>query len=314
MSNNKIIGHELIRQYFQNTIGQGVLSHAHLLVGDDGIGKSLIAKEAATKILGKKEIKQYVDILEYRIPKGKKLIGVDEIRSVIEEVNKRPYEGDKKVIIVYNTDKLTTQAQNAFLKTIEEPPKGVYIFLLVENSEAILDTIKSRCQIHKLNSLTSLEMEEFINKVYPDLADDKKKTLLAFSNGIPGRCQLFMENEDFNNIRNTSAQMILDMNKISEEKFQDYSKFLLKYKDYSDEVLDTILSYIRDIIIYKDTGSFNLLMNKDKASFVEEASAFFSYKKLEAVIGIIKNVRSNLNSNVNPSLTFDVMLATMLNS
>lgn len=314
MSNIKIIGHELIRQYFHNAIGQGVLSHAHLLVGDDGIGKSLIAKEAAAKILGKTEIKQYVDILEYRIPKGKKLIGVDEIRSVIEEVNKRPYEGDKKVIIVYSTDKLTPQAQNAFLKTIEEPPKGVYIFLLVENSEAILDTIKSRCQIHKLNSLNSLEMEEFINKLYPDLDEDKKNTLLAFSNGIPGRCQLFMENEDFNNIRNTSAQLIIDMNKISEERFQEYSKFLLKYKDYSDEVLDTILSYIRDILIYKDTGSLNLLMNKDKASFVEEASAFFSYKKLEAVLGIIKNVRSNLNSNVNPSLTFDVMLAAMINS
>ena len=219
-----------------------------------------------------------------------------------------------KVVIVYNADKLTIQAQNAFLKTIEEPPKGVYIFLLVENNEAILDTIKSRCQIHKLNSLTSLEMEEFINKVYPGLEENKKKTLLAFSNGIPGRCQLFMENEDFNDIRNTSAQMILDMNRISEEKFQEYSKFLLKYKDYADEVLDTILSYIRDIIIYKDTGSQDLLMNKDKASFVEEASTFFSYKKLEAIIGIIKNVRSNLISNVNPSLTFDVMLATMINS
>ncbi|NLM36270.1 MAG: DNA polymerase III subunit delta' [Clostridiales bacterium] len=314
MSNSKIIGHELIRQYFYKAIGQGVLSHAHLLVGDDGIGKSLIAKEAATKIIGKTEIKQYVDILEYRAGKGKKLIGVDEIRSVIEEVNKRPYEGDKKVVIVYNADKLTIQAQNAFLKTIEEPPKGVYIFLLVENNEAILDTIKSRCQIHKLNSLTSQEMEEFINETYPGIDEDKKKTLLAFSNGIPGRCMLFMENEDFNNIRNTSAQMILDMNRISEEKFQEYSKFLLKYKDYADEVLDTILSYIRDIIIYKDTGSQDLLMNKDKASFVEEASTFFSYKKLEAIIGIIKNVRSNLISNVNPSLTFDVMLATMINS
>ena len=79
------------------------------------------------------------------------------------------------------------------------------------------------------NSLPSLEMERFINKVYPNL-DEDKETLLAFSNGIPGRCQLFMENEDFNNIRNTSAQMILDMNNISEEKFQDHSKFLLNIK------------------------------------------------------------------------------------
>src|SRR3712207_8310639 len=91
-------------------------------------------------------------------------------RSIlIEEINKKPYEGDNKVVIVYNADKMTMQAQNAFLKTIEEPPFGVYIFLLCENSESILDTIKSRCQIHKLNPLSFDEMKIFLQTNYKDL-------------------------------------------------------------------------------------------------------------------------------------------------
>lgn len=314
MRENEIIGHKQIREYFSNAITRGALSHAHLIIGEEGIGKSLLAKAAAVQILGKEEIKQYVDIIEFRVPKGKKTIGVDEIRSIIEEVSKRPYEGDKKVVILYESNKMTSQAQNAFLKTIEEPPVGVFIFLLADNGEAILDTIKSRCQIHKLNSLHSSEMKQFINKRFPDLSPEEAKTLLAFANGIPGRCEYFIENEEFKEIRNTTAMLLMDIHKLSESKLQGYSKFLLKYKDRSDEVFDTILSFTRDIIIYKDTNNMELVVNKDKQDFILEVSENFSYNSLEQIVKAVNYARNSLSSNVNPALTFDVMLITMLNS
>lgn len=314
MRENEVIGHDLIRQYFQRAIAMGALSHAHLIIGEDGIGKSILAKSVAVKILGKDEIKRYIDLLEFKAPKGKKSIGVDEVRSIIEEVSKRPYEGDKKVIIVYDSNRMTVQAQNAFLKTIEEPPKGVYIFLLADSGEAILDTIKSRCQIHKLNTLQSAQMKEFVSIRYPNLNSEEMETLLAFANGVPGRCEYFLENEEFKNIRNTTATLLMDINKVSEAGLQGYSSFLLKYKDKSDEILDTMLSFVRDIIIYKDTGSIDLLMNKDKADFVQGISINFSYNKLEQVINAINVTRETLSSNVNPALAFDVMLMTLYNS
>ncbi|WP_163195602.1 DNA polymerase III subunit delta' [Clostridium thermarum] len=314
MRENEIIGHKQIREYFRNAITRGALSHAHLIIGEEGIGKSLLAKAAAIQILGKEEIKQYVDIIEFRVPKGKKTIGVDEIRSIIEEVYKRPYEGDKKVVILYESNKMTPQAQNAFLKTIEEPPVGVFIFLLADNGEAILDTIKSRCQIHKLNSLHSAEMEQFICKRFPELSPEETKTLLAFANGIPGRCEYFIENEEFKEIRNTTAMLLMDIHKLSESKLQDYIKFLLKYKDRSDEVFDTILSFTRDIIIYKDSNKMELVVNKDKQDFILKVSENFSYNSLEQIVKAVNYARNSLSSNVNPALTFDVMLITMLNS
>ncbi len=314
MRQSEIIGHNEVRRYFLNAIERGALSHAHLILGENGIGKSLLAQEFAVKILGKEEIKPYVDIIEFKVPKGKKTIGVDDIRSVIEEVSKRPFEGDKKVIIVYNGDMITVQAQNAFLKTIEEPPRGVFIFILAENGEAILDTIKSRCQIHKLNRLKGDEIEKFIDQKYPSLGTIERESILAFANGIPGRCEYFMDSDEFKNLRNLAVNLLMDINTTRESEFLSYSGELLKHKDNCDEILDLILSFIRDILIYKDTGSTELIMNKDKIEYIIKCAGEFSYNKLEQMINAINSGKGNLRSNVNPGLTFDVMLITMLNS
>lgn len=161
-----IIGHNEIRAYFLNALSSNALSHAHLIVGENGIGKSLIAREFAARILGEKEYRKHIDIIEFRNTKNKKTIGIGEIRDIIEEVNKKPYEGSNKVVIIYNGDSITIPAQNALLKTIEEPPGGVYVFILCENYEMILETVKSRCQVHRLNRLNLEEIKAFIQKKY----------------------------------------------------------------------------------------------------------------------------------------------------
>ena len=216
MRDENIIGHEDVRRYFKEAISANILSHAHLIIGEDGIGKSLIAKEFASSILGKNQIKQYVDVLEFRNKKGKKSIGVDEIRSIIEEISKKPFEGSKKVIIIYEGDRITIQAQNAFLKTMEEPPKGVYIFILCENLELILETIKSRCQIHKLSKLSIKDIKMYLVDKYPSLPKKEFETILSFCDGVPGKADKFIENESFRDIRNTIIKLLIDINGMKE--------------------------------------------------------------------------------------------------
>ena len=192
MSFYRIIGHDIIKSQIENSIKMGRLSHASIFVGEDGIGKSLFAEELAVKILGKDEIKQYVDIIKLKLFKNKKSIGIEEIKYIIEEINKKPYEGDKKVVILYNSDKLTEAAQNALLKTIEEPPQGSFIILLCEKLDGILDTVKSRCQIYKLNRLNSKDMKVFLNSKFPRLSDQELISIMAFSDGVPGRAEKFI--------------------------------------------------------------------------------------------------------------------------
>ena len=159
----EFIGFENIINGFMKREDKNTLSHAHIIAGPDGIGKSIMAKMFAMKILGKTEDINYADIIHYRSEKAS--LGIDEVRRIIEEVSKKPYEGDRKIIIIHGGDKLTVQAQNAMLKTIEEPPKGVYIILLTESLELLLDTIKSRCQIYKLTPLSKNDMLKYLKSI-----------------------------------------------------------------------------------------------------------------------------------------------------
>lgn len=306
-----IIGHEEVKFQINNSIKLGRASHAHIICGEDGIGKSLIGRCTAQSLLNKKEDRDYADIIEYRGLLNKKSIGVGEVRVLVEEINKKPVEGDKKVIIIYGAQNMTPEAQNAFLKNIEEPPLGVYIILLCENLQDMLDTIKSRCQIHKLQRLNSEEMYRFINKHYPNVNKEQIKLMLAFSDGIPGRASGFIEDDSLKEIRNVSEDILLNLSKMNKDEILKYENFLMKYKEQWKEVLTWFLSYIRDVIIYKETGKEELIINIDKFEKIKEISETFSYNKLNDIIEIIKSSKQKLSSNVNYALVFDYMLLKM---
>ncbi|MBU3093806.1 DNA polymerase III subunit delta' [Clostridium sp. CF011] len=311
MNFESIIGHNSIKNQISKSIESDRLSHAHLLVGEDGIGKSIVAKNIGLKVLGKNQDRQYVDLVEWRIEKNKSTIGVNSIRALIEEINKKPYEGVRKVIIIYNAHKMTVQAQNAFLKTIEEPPKNVIILLLCENLEVILDTIKSRCQIHKLKNLNVDEMKEFLKINYYDLSLEEIRVVIAFSDGIPGKAEKFIQDNNFKDIRNITLEILLNLNKVGTEELIKYEKKLSNQKENFEEILTAFLSYIRDTIIYKEIEEEDLILNIDKLLSIKELANIFSFIKLNGIISIINDTRENLVRNVNPGLTFEVMLFKM---
>ncbi|MCY6370266.1 DNA polymerase III subunit delta' [Clostridium ganghwense] len=311
MSFESIIGHEFIKKQIESSIQQGNFSHAHLIIGEDGIGKSLIAKEIALKLLGKHKNRNYVDIIEWSTQKNKQSIGVNEVRDIIKEVNKKPYEGDKKVIIIYESHKMTVEAQNALLKTIEEPPKGVTLILLSESLELILETIRSRCQIHKLKRLNLRQIEEYIIREYPELDEEKTKAVIAFSDGIPGRCKLFLEDSSFNEIRDISIQILLELSKKEKNIVKKYESFFYKYGKQWDEVLTCFIAYIRDIMIYKETGRQEFVINNDKFDNIKELSNMYSFNKLNGIFKEINDMREKLERRVNSALAFDIMLLKM---
>lgn len=308
---DEIIGHESLKNNIAKSIEMGMFSHAHLIVGEEGIGKSILAKKIGIRILEKEIDRQYADIIEYRVAKNKQSIGVREVtENIIEEIKTKPYESDKKIIIIYQADKMTTEAQNAFLKTVEEPPKGVFIILLCENLEGVLDTIKSRCQIHKLQRLTNEEIKLYLNKKYGNLNDEEIKVIASFSDGIPGRADKFIEDESFKEIRNITIDILMEI-KDGALDTNKYEGFFSKYKTQWDEILTWLISYIRDTIVCKETGNMELIINKDKINIIKELSMMFSFHKLNAIIDIVNDTRIRLESNVNAALVFDMLLLKM---
>ena len=205
----KIVGHKNIIDSINNRKVNDSFSHANLIVGNDGIGKSIVAKYMSAQIINRRDDIENVDIVKY-YPSSSSF-GVDDVRNVINEVNKKPYEGDRKVLILYKCDKLTVQAQNALLKTIEEPPKGVYLILLSDSLEMILDTIQSRCQIYKLTPLSKEDIATYIEEKYSDLTDEDKKSALAYSAGVPGKVDKLIGDENLKKLRDICIELFEDI-------------------------------------------------------------------------------------------------------
>lgn len=314
-----IIGHRKILNRFIVSKSKNALAHAHLIVGEDGIGKSLLAKGFAEVILGIEPRESHVDIIDYKTTENS--FKISHVRELVSEVNKKPYEGDKKVIILYDGQKMTTEAQNALLKTIEEPPNGVYIIILTTSLELILDTIKSRCQICKLAPLGGENLLEFINRDYKMVDETTKKALIAFSQGIPGRIDKFINDKGFGILRNFVLDVLLSISNRNEKDILEYTGYFeSKSKSEvakvlvgkNDDLLEQFVSFTRDIILYKEMANESFIINNDKIEEIQEIANLMSYKKLKEFVGIIDETRVNLLSNTNRALTFNDMMRKML--
>lgn len=171
MLNNldSVIGHRKQKDILKRQLDQDQISHAYMFYGQNGIGKRTLAEELALDIVKKGLINQNRNItLEhadiFRIGLKDENIKIKEIRDLIAETVNRPLEGSNRVFIIDHADKMNTVAQNALLKTIEEPNPGNTFILITDNPSAILPTIKSRCQEMNFFDLSKEEKKELLKE------------------------------------------------------------------------------------------------------------------------------------------------------
>ena len=300
------VGHSSLIENFKNRCSNGNLSHAQLISGEDGIGKSILAEILGKLILNGDLNREYVDIINYKPSKAS--FGVDDVREIIDEVNKKPFEGDKKVIIIHQGNKLTIQAQNALLKTIEEPPTEVYIIILCESLELILDTIKSRCEIYKLTPLTKDELYKYIAIKGYDYSEEEKSSAIAFSEGIPGRIDRYFSDTELQELRDKIVDLLLQLTNNEIEAILEKEEQLVSYKQNKEEVINVLSSFIRDILVNKEVYNENLIINRDKIKEIERLTNEMSFKKLNKMLLGLQEARKNIKNNVSWAMTVRIML------
>ncbi len=300
------IGYSSLIENFKNRCSNGNLSHAQLISGEDGIGKSILAEILGKLILNGDLNREYVDIINYKPSKAS--FGVDDVREIIDEVNKKPFEGDKKVIIIHQGNKLTIQAQNALLKTIEEPPTEVYIIILCESLELILDTIKSRCEIYKLTPLTKDELYKYIAIKGYDYSEEEKSSAIAFSEGIPGRIDRYFSDTELQELRDKIVDLLLQLTNNEIEAILEKEEQLVSYKQNKEEVINVLSSFIRDILVNKEVYNENLIINRDKIKEIERLTNEMSFKKLNKMLLGLQEARKNIKNNVSWAMTVRIML------
>ncbi len=203
-----LIGHEAQKQAFTDAVASGRLHHAWLLAGPRGLGKASFAYQAAATLLTKNPGFGFDDHhpASQRIrqashgnmrvlsrtwdPSGKKFranIRVDEVRALTPFFGSSAAEEGPRIVIVDCADELNVNSANALLKSLEEPPKDGFYFLVAHAPGRLLPTIRSRCRTLSFAPLADAEVAQVMRQAMPNLSDDEARAFAHLADNAPGR-------------------------------------------------------------------------------------------------------------------------------
>lgn len=296
MDFSNIIGHEKIKKDVLDIIEKNNASHSYMFIGQEGIGKLMLAKEFAKGLLclsdNKSECNNCDSCIKFTSgnhpdftivePDGN-YIKIDQIRDMQDSIYQKPIISSKKVFIINNADKMREEAQNALLKTLEEPPHYIVIILVVSNENLLLNTIKSRCLKIHFSNLSKEEVKLYMKQ--NNLTKDLTENILDLCNGSIGKFDSMQKDiELYSEIENKFLKFINKKYNSIIDVINDF-EFLYKSKDNMPSFLEYMI-----VIIYNE---------------IKKMQSINTYFK---IIKIIEKTRSKLYSNSNYDMTMDELL------
>ena len=322
MDFTKIIGHEKVIDNLKNAIDNDQLSHSYLFEGEESIGKRKVALSFAKALLckegGLEPCNRCNSCLKFEsgnhpdfqlIEPEKDIIKKEKIDEMIKSINIAPLESKRKIIIIDDSHKMRMEGQNGLLKTLEEPPFYINIILITPNANNLIPTILSRCQIIKFYPVDSKKIEELLVSKY-NKTSLEAKFIAHFTKGSVGRSIFLSQSEDFFEKRDETLGIIYGIINGDSLKIFNSIDFFTKNKDYYEEILDIILYWFRDLIIYKEIGESELIINTDKFSLLSKQS-FLSIDRIDGIMESIMETKKNIERNINYQLAIETMLLSM---
>ena len=290
---DEIIGNEKTKEELKRSLEEDKVSHSYMFVGIEGIGKQLIAKAFAQMILCTNETEKGCDKCKsciefqsqnhpdflYIEPDGNS-IKIEQIRYLQRKIQEKPIISNKKVYIINDADKMTQEAQNCLLKTLEEPPEYSTIILIGSNENAFLNTIKSRCMKLTFQPIVPEEIKQYMEKTY-GMNNINENMLEAFQGSIGKAIALKDKREEYENIE----KMIEKLDKTDMTELIELGSALYQSK----EEINDILEYMNIVL---------LKMTKENVKYAN-------------CIDIVENTKKRLHQNANYDMCIDNMIFNM---
>ncbi|PBI45231.1 ATP-binding protein [Clostridioides difficile] len=297
-----IIGQDFAKKYLTNSIKKNKLNNAYMFEGMDGIGKKKFADELSKLLLDYENLENSPDYVLIK-PDGNS-IKIAQIRNLQSDIVIRPHK-DYKIYIINNAEKMTVEAQNALLKTLEEPPNYAIIILVTNNKESLLETIKSRCDIIKFSPIPIEDLKRYL--INTGIEEERAQLLAIFSRGSIENALNLSQSSEFSMMREDIQQYIQIMLDKNIVEILNIPNNMEKYRGKIIALLDMMINYFRDIIILKENVNKNMLINVDKLVFIKNMSGKISYSQLSKIIDIIEDAKSKIKSNCNFNISIQVM-------
>ncbi len=321
----KVLGHEEVIKHLQNAAARDAVSHSYIFAGEKGSGKKLLAKVFAMTLQcehhGKEPCLQcssckkamnrnHPDII-YVTHEKPNSIGIEDIREqLISDVAIKPYTGPYKIYIVDEAEKLTVQAQNALLKTIEEPPSYAVILLLVNNGGSLLPTIASRCVTLNFKPVRDDVIKKYLMEEL-HVPDYQAEVSVAFAQGNVGKAKQIATAEDFSEMMQAAFRILKKGKDMEVYEMVDAIKALSEQKHTVYEYLDLFLVWFRDVLLFKATREIDGLVFRQEYNDIKNRADTSSYEGLETIIKAIETAKARLQANVNFDLTMELLFLTI---
>lgn len=320
-----IIGHNQIVEHLKNAIRMEKVSHAYILNGENNAGKMMLAEafamalqceaqgeEPCMECRSCRQAKEHnqPDIIYVSHDKPN-VISVDDIRHQLNnDIVIKPYSSKYKIYIVDEAEKMNVQAQNALLKTIEEPPTYGIILLLTTNADGFLPTILSRCITLNLKSVQEDLIKEHLMKQY-QIPDYQAEVCAAFAQGNVGKAIQLASSDEFNELKSTAISMVKKLEDMDIYELNGQIKQISEYKNKIEEYLDLLTLWFRDVLYMKATNNVNNLIFKDEVYDIKKQAAKRTYLGIENILKALEQSRVRLNANVNFELVIELLLLTI---
>lgn len=331
-----IVGHEQIIEHLKKAISMDKVSHAYILNGPDKSGKKMLANAFAITLQCENRLVSFTqeqpfgsvepclechsckqamnknnpDIIYLQHEKPN-TISVNDIREQINgDIDVKPYGRPYKIYIVDEAEKMNVQAQNALLKTIEEPPAYAIIILLTTNAESFLPTIQSRCVTLNLKVVPDALIKKCMMERFM-VPDYQAEVCVAFAQGNVGKAIALASSENFTELKNSAIQLLRRLGDIEVYEMSEAVKQISDYKLEINDYFDIMMIWYRDVLLYKATVDVNDLIFKDEVYNIKKQASKSSYNGIERILGALEKAKLRLNANVNFDLVMELLLLTI---
>ena len=325
MGFKEIVGHEDIIAHFKSSIETGNVGHAYIISGDAGSGKKTLAyafadtlecEAGGTEPCGNCQsclqisTGNYPDIITVTHEKPN-LISVDEVREqLVNTVDVKPYKGKYKIYVIPDAELLNVQAQNAILKTIEEPPAYAVILLLTTNLDKLLETVQSRCLKLQTKPIRERDVLAYLTNVM-GLTKEKAYFCLDFAQGNLGKAIKLAGNEEYAEIVDSVVNVLTHIGDMDVETLGKAVKDIEQFKMSMNDYMDLMMMWYRDAMMIKITGNVDKILFKNEFSTLKKQAGKLTFKSIEDKIDAIAKAEQRLLANANFEVTIELLLLTL---
>ena len=320
-----IIGQEQIKEHLCSALSTGKVSHAYIINGEKSSGKEFIARVFAMALQCEEEGTEpcqechscrqalsgnHPDII-WVVHEKPNSISVDDIREQVNgSVAIKPYSSPRKVYLINEAEKMTVQAQNALLKTLEEPPEYAVILILTDNVNTLLPTILSRCVVLNMKPVRDAQIKEYLmeNMGIPDYKAD---ICVAFARGNVGKARLLANSEEFDKVKEEAITLLKYIGEMELHEIVAAIKKINEYKFDVNDYMDILSIWYRDVLLFKATHDVNHLIFREEIQSIRKVADKSTYEGIERIIDALEKSKQRLNANVNFELTMELLLLTI---